>query len=260
MILGMIPRIRRLIVPSLCIAAVAVPLLASQHGQQAGHRPHLTTRGTYGVMPTEIFEAGRTLADYGINTVFLNAGLVNAERVAKLRSEGVRIYAEYNTMHYAEYLKAHPDAAPIGTDGKVSPPPEGWQGICPTHPGYRANRMAAFRELLEALRDRRGLARLPPRPCELGTGGTGDARHLLLPAVPAAVLARDRDAAAGCAHPRRGRAAARRASPHVGAVAMRRVHRLGARVPGDHPTACGRAPSSAPFTTRGPTPTSTAPV
>jgi hypothetical protein len=149
MILGMIPCIRPLIVPSLCIAAVTVPLLAAGGGQ-AADRAHLTTRGTYGVMPTEIFEAGRTLADYGINTVFLNAGLVNAERVAKLRSEGVRIYAEYNTMHYADYLKTHPDAAPIGTDGKVSPPPEGWQGICPTHPGYRANRMTAFRELLEA--------------------------------------------------------------------------------------------------------------
>src|SRR5690606_6652392 len=37
---------------------------------------------------------------------------------------------------------------PIGTDGRVSPPPEGWQGVCPTHEAYRASRMAAFRALL----------------------------------------------------------------------------------------------------------------
>ena len=51
-------------------------------------------------------------------------------------------------MHHAEYLKAHPDAAPVGADGKVSPPPDGWQGLCPTHAGYRENRMNAFRAVL----------------------------------------------------------------------------------------------------------------
>ena len=51
-------------------------------------------------------------------------------------------------MHVARYLKDHPDAAPIGVDGKVCPPPQGWQGICPTHGGYRRFRMDAFRTLL----------------------------------------------------------------------------------------------------------------
>ena len=51
-------------------------------------------------------------------------------------------------MHVAGYLKDHPDAAPIGRDGKVCPPPHGWQGICPTHPGYRESRMADFRRVL----------------------------------------------------------------------------------------------------------------
>jgi hypothetical protein len=59
------------------------------------------------------------------------------------------VYAEFNTLHVASYLDDHPDAAPIGVDGQVSPPPEGWQGICPTHDAYRAFRMDAFRELLE---------------------------------------------------------------------------------------------------------------
>jgi hypothetical protein len=49
----------------------------------------------------------------------------------------------------AEYVKTHPDAAPVGSDGQISPAPDGWQGVCPTHDGYRAERMQAFRTLLE---------------------------------------------------------------------------------------------------------------
>ena len=59
------------------------------------------------------------------------------------------VYAEFNTLHVADYLKDHPEAAPIGADGRVSPPPQGWQGICPTHEAYRRFRMDAFRTLLQ---------------------------------------------------------------------------------------------------------------
>jgi hypothetical protein len=51
-------------------------------------------------------------------------------------------------MHEAGYLKEHPDAAPVGANGRASPPPDGWQGVCPTHPGYRRYRMDAFRDVL----------------------------------------------------------------------------------------------------------------
>lgn len=137
-------RIARASLPLLC----GVCLLAT--GSLPPQRTDEMTRATYGVVPTEILAAGKTLGDYGINAVFLNAGLLNAERVRLLRSQGVKIYAEFNTMHAADYLDRHPDAAPIGVDGRVSPPPDGWQGLCPTHPGYRRSRMDAFRRLLEA--------------------------------------------------------------------------------------------------------------
>ncbi len=101
-------------------------------------------RGLYGGVPTEIFDSGKTLGDYGINAVFIGTAGVNAERLKLIRSQGARLFAEFNTMHVAEYLKEHPDAAPVGADGKVSPPPEGWQGICPTHPEYRRSRMDSF--------------------------------------------------------------------------------------------------------------------
>lgn len=103
-------------------------------------------RGVYGGIPGEEVP-GKTLADYGVNAVFIGSGSVTEERVSRVKAQGARIFAEFNTMHYRRYLEEHPDAAPVGLDGKVSPPPHDWQGICPTHPGYRAERMGRFREL-----------------------------------------------------------------------------------------------------------------
>lgn len=110
-------------------------------------RPHIAIRGIYGGVPTELLEHS-TLKDYGVNAIFMGSGNLSAERITLLKKQGAQVFAEFNTMHDASYLKEHPDAAPIGVDGKVSPPPQGWQGVCPTHPGYRRSRMAAFRKVL----------------------------------------------------------------------------------------------------------------
>lgn len=99
-------------------------------------------------MPVELLEEGKTLDNHGINAVWMGSGSLTAERVALLKRQGARVFAEFNTMHVAGYLKDHPDAAPVGSDGNVCPAPQGWQGICPTHPGYRKFRMDAFRQTL----------------------------------------------------------------------------------------------------------------
>jgi len=109
-------------------------------------RPHV--RGLYGGVPQEILDSGRSLREFGLDAVWMGSGSFTPERLALLRAQGVRVYAEFNTLHVAEYLKEHPDAAPVGPDGRVSPPPDGWQGICPSHEAYRRNRMEAFRTLL----------------------------------------------------------------------------------------------------------------
>ena len=112
-------------------------------------RPWVQVRGVYGGFPTELIKGGERLEDHGINAVFVGAGGINDALVAAAREQGVRLFAEFNTMHVAAYLKEHPDAAPIGSDGQVSPPPYGWQGVCPTHEGYRRSRMEAFQALLQ---------------------------------------------------------------------------------------------------------------
>ncbi len=115
--------------------------------------PHAATppplRGIYGGVPQEILDTGTPLRDFGVDAVWLGSGSFTPERLALLRAERVQVYAEFNTLHVADYLKEHADAAPIGIDGQVSAPPQGWQGICPTHGGYRRFRMDAFRALLQ---------------------------------------------------------------------------------------------------------------
>ena len=114
-----------------------------------GPRPHVAVRGIYGGVPQEILDSGRSLQEFGVNAVWLGSGSFTPDRMALLRAQGVQVYAEFNTLHVARYLEDHPDAAPIGPDGEVSPPPDGWQGICPTHEAYRKSRMEAFRRLLQ---------------------------------------------------------------------------------------------------------------
>ena len=132
---------------SVAVALVCVSATAciAAEGQK---RPHVAIRGVYGGVPAELLKQGKTLQDYGINAVFMGSGGIRTERIVLLKKQGARVFAEFNTMHVVSYLKQHPEAAPVGVDGKICPPPHGWQGVCPTHHGYREFRMKAFRKVL----------------------------------------------------------------------------------------------------------------
>lgn len=117
---------------------------------EAERRPWVTIRGIYGGWPTAFTERGENPADYGVNACWVGSGSLNAERIEEAHGLGLKVFAEFNSMHAAEYLKDHPEAAPIGTDGKPCPAPDGWQGVSAFDEGYRRNRMEAFRA---ALRD-----------------------------------------------------------------------------------------------------------
>ena len=112
-----------------------------------GPRPWIEVRGIYGGYPSEIRQGGR-LADFGVNAIFIGSGAITDELVALVHAQDGRIFAEFNTMHVAAYVKEHLDAAPVGPNGEVCPAPHGWQGVCPTHEGYRRFRMDALGNLL----------------------------------------------------------------------------------------------------------------
>jgi hypothetical protein len=68
-----------------------------------GSRP-VANRGIYGGVPQEILDSGRRLKEFGVDAVWMGSGSFTKERMALLRAQGVRVFAEFNTLHVAEYL------------------------------------------------------------------------------------------------------------------------------------------------------------
>lgn len=132
----------------LALGAVAAGNQLSAQPAPPAARPWITIRGIYGGYLKQILDRGETPADYGINAIWVGSGSLNAAEIDRYRKLGLKIFAEFNSMHAAQYLKEHPDAAPFGPDGKPAPPADGWQGVSPFHAGYRKNRMDEFRRVL----------------------------------------------------------------------------------------------------------------
>ncbi|MBV5332118.1 hypothetical protein JZU54_00690, partial [bacterium] len=110
-------------------------------------RPVVT--GIYGGFLNQILERGQKPDDYGINAVWVGSGGLKADQIKRHKDLGLKVYAEFNSMHLASFLRNHPDAAPIGKDGRPTPAPSGWQGVSAHHAGYRRDRMQEFRRVLE---------------------------------------------------------------------------------------------------------------
>lgn len=153
------PRTARLPLILALASALATPSRAQENdqvtppepptaNQPLEARPWVAIRGVYGGFPQTLVDQGGTLKEAGINAVWVGSGSLSPELVARCREQGVKLFAEFNSMHFAEYLKDHPEAAPIGLEGQPEPAPDGWQGVSAHDPGYRANRMAEFRRVL----------------------------------------------------------------------------------------------------------------
>jgi hypothetical protein len=143
---------RRALLHGAAAGALAAGLpggLPAGEGAAAGAaRPWIGVRGIYGGFPRELAARGQTPADYGINALWVGSGGLDAAEIDRYHKLGLKVFAEFNSLHAAQYLKEHPDAAPLGPDGKPSPPPQGWQGVSPFHAGYRRERMEEFRRVL----------------------------------------------------------------------------------------------------------------
>jgi hypothetical protein len=123
-------------------------LPAQQPNAALTARPWINIRAIYGGYINQILDRGESPADYGVNAIWVGSGSLSSEQIERYHKLGLKVFAEFNSMHVSQYLKDHPDAAPIGPDGKPSPVPSGWQGVSPFHAAYRANRMDEFRRVL----------------------------------------------------------------------------------------------------------------
>lgn len=81
-------------------------------------RPWIRIRGLYGGFPQGMLDRGETPADYGINAIWVGSGSLDPAEIERYHKLGMKVFVEFNSMHEAGYLKEHPEAAPIGPDGK----------------------------------------------------------------------------------------------------------------------------------------------
>src|SRR6516165_6111608 len=89
----------------LALVVTATNLAAAADRERVAQAHPIAIRGVYGGVPTQILDRGQSLADFGINAVWIGSGSLTGERIALLRRQGAKVYAEFNTMHDAAYLK-----------------------------------------------------------------------------------------------------------------------------------------------------------
>jgi hypothetical protein len=106
-------------------------------------------RGTYSD-PRSFWATGARLDEYGVNAIFVHSGSIDADLVARAKSEGAKVFAEFATLNGKGYVDEHPEAWPVDERGEPSPSAGWFMGACPTEPGFRAYRLRQLRDLLEA--------------------------------------------------------------------------------------------------------------
>ncbi|MEW5974992.1 MAG: hypothetical protein AB1898_04190 [Acidobacteriota bacterium] len=138
-------------------AAGAANLLAGRSTIQAADK-RLDLRGAYS-SPKSFWESGARLNEYGINAVFVHAGSLTEALIARARSEGARVFAEFPTLNGKEWLmgregsqnsvvEEHAEAWPIDSEGKRSPMQSWFMGICPTNEAFMSHRLEELKQLV----------------------------------------------------------------------------------------------------------------
>ena len=66
-------------------------------------------RGVYG-NPKPLWDKGFNLKDLGVNAVFVHSGSINQEMISKVKSEDIKIFAEFAILNGKNYVETHPEA------------------------------------------------------------------------------------------------------------------------------------------------------
>ncbi|MBS0000041.1 MAG: hypothetical protein KFF73_13765 [Cyclobacteriaceae bacterium] len=108
-----------------------------------------TIQGIYG-SPEPFWERNYKLSDLGVNAVFVHSGSIDQAMVNKVKTDGLKIYAEFATLNGKNYVEKNPDAWPIDENGQKAEQASWFMGVCPTNAGFRQYRMNQLKELLQS--------------------------------------------------------------------------------------------------------------
>jgi hypothetical protein len=106
-------------------------------------------RGIYG-NPKPLWEKDLSLAELGINAIFVHSGSIDQYMMDRAKQEGVNVYAEFATLNGKNYVEKHPEAWAIDNHGKKVTPATWFMGVCPTEPEFKNYRKDLLRKLLQS--------------------------------------------------------------------------------------------------------------
>ena len=104
-------------------------------------------RGVYG-SPQPLWEKGYLLNELGVNAIFVHSGSIQPDMIARARSEGVKIFAEFATLNGKNYVEEHSEAWAVNDRGEKVEAASWFMGACPTEPGFRQYRFDQLKSLL----------------------------------------------------------------------------------------------------------------
>lgn len=117
-------------------------------GCQQGNMPKIEIRGIYG-NPQPFWDKDIRLDELGVNAIFVHSGSINKEMMARARSEGLKVFAEFATLNGKNYVEEHPEAWAINEKGEQVEAATWFMGVCPTETGFREYRFTQLRHLLQ---------------------------------------------------------------------------------------------------------------
>jgi hypothetical protein len=129
-----------------CFIAAFIFALASC-GIVVAQKKEIEIRGIYG-HPRKLWEKGLQLDSLAVNAIFLHDKSISDEMIARARSEGAKVFAEFATLNGKGYVEDHPEAWAIDNSGKKVEAATWFMGVCPTDSGFRKYRTDALKKLL----------------------------------------------------------------------------------------------------------------
>src|SRR5262245_12487827 len=100
---------RNLVFAPLAILVLLPRFENSHEGDHSSHSKKIEIRGIYG-SPEPFWKKNLILGELGVNAVFMHDASINDSMLKRLKSEGIKIFAEFATLNGKNYVEQHPEA------------------------------------------------------------------------------------------------------------------------------------------------------
>lgn len=90
------------------------------------------------------------IIEAGVNEISLKWEYYNQELVDLLRKNNIRVYAEVSLFVHEELWQKYPDSRPVDRSGKPIDAINWYHGVCPNHPGVRAEKLSIIDHVIES--------------------------------------------------------------------------------------------------------------